>query len=734
MKDVHPKNPENSDQHETIKFNTSFISPSKLVSGPSISPAKFPSVPTTAVNLENAGSINAADLLPSQSSHTSSTEVPDSSHLRVANNHSSGRFSLASENSYVPSIAGLTSEDEEDDREDNNIETSHNEEEDLQSILNGLIRHENHFNGQISHRNSLSSPRQEISFLDLNIFPNSETVQNGEEYYNKYIRISKDEDEAAFVEKLKHFFILSSAGKPVFSMHGADDIIMGYMGIITTIVSTFEENMKEEIKSITVGDRIKIVAINKNPLILVAVSQISYEMMSFTHNESVEEELHPRPNSLEDHDSDSDDLILINQLNTLYNYLLSILSKPTIEKNFHNRMNYDLRRVLTPLDFHNFEALCLKLTYGLPLLKEGEKISDTSSFDFYIGELLDSSIQSVKIRNTTRNRLNNIFLSCKRIKVKEDDLDSEVNSDSVSFFSKAEDQERYLGEDLLFSFLTTSSNRILSFMKPRNHTLSNEDLKILFSMISSAEMQSGDSEFTEDLWIPLCMPNFNPNGFLYVFVRKFDLSEYVEPRPTVSQPLSIILISSNKNTFFKMREISRYIITKIVKGENSRNNPLSRELLESTKLSILNDIRVPAIKHFIYKLKCSNQFIMNDMVYYNNDRSMNTLLQLVYFYSILHNSKATKIKSKLKATYNHETGLVRQINSSRSESKKLTYTRWNGAGTSVTGFMLSDDVYEFYCLSNEEIGSKDLIANSLKIIQWCEKYRKRLFLGEGVTF
>jgi hypothetical protein len=40
----------------------------------------------------------------------------------------------------------------------------------------------------------------------------------------------------------KHYFVLSSAGKPIYSRYGDDSIISGYMGVIQAIISFFEDN------------------------------------------------------------------------------------------------------------------------------------------------------------------------------------------------------------------------------------------------------------------------------------------------------------------------------------------------------------------------------------------------------------------------------------------------------------------------------------------------------------
>jgi First Longin domain of FUZ, MON1 and HPS1 len=42
--------------------------------------------------------------------------------------------------------------------------------------------------------------------------------------------------------KSKHFFVLSSAGKPVYSRFGDDGIISGYTGVIQAIISFFEDH------------------------------------------------------------------------------------------------------------------------------------------------------------------------------------------------------------------------------------------------------------------------------------------------------------------------------------------------------------------------------------------------------------------------------------------------------------------------------------------------------------
>ncbi|CAI5755934.1 unnamed protein product [Candida verbasci] len=196
---------------------------------------------------------------------------------------------------------------------------------------------------------NVTLPNTSKSITFLNLFTNPEQLFPGE-FINKYLDLDKSNNSNLFHCKLKQFFVFSSAGKPIYSMNGSDDLVLGYMGILTTIISSFQEknNNQDQLKSITMGDT-KIIVLNKSPIYLITISKLSNETES----------------------------MLSGQLSTLYDYLLAILSKPAIDRHFQNRLNYDLRRVLNPLDFENLDKLCMDLTYGY-------------NFETYINQLLSA--------------------------------------------------------------------------------------------------------------------------------------------------------------------------------------------------------------------------------------------------------------------------------------------------------------------------------------------------------
>lgn len=56
------------------------------------------------------------------------------------------------------------------------------------------------------------------------------------------IKLIEEEKVIRWRSRRKHFFVLSAAGKPIYSRYGDDSLISGYMGVIQAIISFFEDN------------------------------------------------------------------------------------------------------------------------------------------------------------------------------------------------------------------------------------------------------------------------------------------------------------------------------------------------------------------------------------------------------------------------------------------------------------------------------------------------------------
>ncbi|KAJ8302197.1 hypothetical protein KUTeg_021184 [Tegillarca granosa] len=129
-----------------------------------------------------------------------------------------------------------------------------------------------------------------------------------------------DEDDVQTPEwrnQKKHVFILSEAGKPVYSRHGTEDKLVTIMGVMQALVSFVHDNGKDALRCIIAGEH-RFVFLVKDPLILVGVSR----------------------------GQDSTQQVLL-QLSYVYNQVLSVLTYSTLHRIFKQRRNYDLRRLLS---------------------------------------------------------------------------------------------------------------------------------------------------------------------------------------------------------------------------------------------------------------------------------------------------------------------------------------------------------------------------------------------------
>ncbi|KAI9263955.1 vacuolar fusion protein MON1 [Helicostylum pulchrum] len=118
-----------------------------------------------------------------------------------------------------------------------------------------------------------------------------------------------------WLQHKKHFFILSSAGKPVWTRYGDESRLSSFMGVIQAIISFFQDS-DDTIKTINAGHH-KFVFLLKEPLYFVSVSRTG--------------------------ESESQ---LRDQLLYLHNQILSVLTSVQLTRIFEQRVNFDLRRLL----------------------------------------------------------------------------------------------------------------------------------------------------------------------------------------------------------------------------------------------------------------------------------------------------------------------------------------------------------------------------------------------------
>uniref|UniRef100_H3CPF4 Vacuolar fusion protein MON1 homolog n=1 Tax=Tetraodon nigroviridis TaxID=99883 RepID=H3CPF4_TETNG len=132
---------------------------------------------------------------------------------------------------------------------------------------------------------------------------------------------SKEEDMSseAWRSHRKHVFVLSEAGKPIYTRYGSEEALSSNMGVMMALVSFVEA--KNIIRSIH-ADGCKVVFLTKKPLVLVGVSQT--------------------PQSEKE---------LLRELQYIYYQIVSLLTLTQLNHIFQRKQNYDLRRLLAGSEY-----------------------------------------------------------------------------------------------------------------------------------------------------------------------------------------------------------------------------------------------------------------------------------------------------------------------------------------------------------------------------------------------
>ncbi|KAI4559081.1 hypothetical protein MJT46_013723 [Ovis ammon polii x Ovis aries] len=124
-----------------------------------------------------------------------------------------------------------------------------------------------------------------------------------------------DPSDEDWRSKRKHVFVLSEAGKPIYSRYGSVEALSTTMGVMTALVS-FVRSAGDAIRAIYAEDH-KLVFLQQGPLLLVAVSRTPQSAAQ-----------------------------LRGELLAVHAQIVSTLTRASVARIFARKQNYDLRRLL----------------------------------------------------------------------------------------------------------------------------------------------------------------------------------------------------------------------------------------------------------------------------------------------------------------------------------------------------------------------------------------------------
>ncbi|KAM0274903.1 hypothetical protein ACHAQH_007755 [Verticillium albo-atrum] len=345
------------------------------------------------------------------------------------------------------------------------------------------------------------------------------------------------------------------------------------------------------------------------------------------------------------------------QLEALYMQILSTLTLPTLRNIFVNRPSTDLRKPL-----QGTESLLSSLA---------------DHFTKGSASALLGALECLKLRKSQRHAINNAFLKQRT-------------------------------DNLLYG-LIVADGKLVSVIRPRRHSLHPSDLKLIFNMLfESGGISAGGGEN----WVPLCLPAFNNNGYLYMYVSFIDRpsssgssSQPAETSSSSSSPngqTAIILVSPHKESFFELKKMRDAVVASLDKNGLL---PIIRAAASAGRPSVPAIAPDSQVSHFLYKSRANVQF------------SMSALDPV--FASPIARRRLMTLYHQLHASVHAKHSAMRVLHSVSDEATSLAW---------IT------PIFEFYCVAGPNVSRATITQGANKITQWAKREEERIFIIGGGVF
>lgn len=326
---------------------------------------------------------------------------------------------------------------------------------------------------------------------------------------------------------------------------------------------------------------------------------------------------------------------LLMQLTYVQNQIVSVLTSSALTRMFEKRRNYDFRHLLG-----GTERLLDNLLNMLD-----------SHPSFLLG-----AIQCLPLATSVRDTITQTIIQyCSKIK------------------------------NLVFG-LIICHNQLISLVRMKKFLLHPADLHLLFNLVNATE-----SLKTSENWMPICLPKFDPNGYLYGHVSY--LADDCEA--------CLLLLSVDREQFFTLSEAKQKIVDRLrrhhcLEGINTAIR---------TSSYTVKAIGAPELRHFLYKSKTTAQFTCPEYTApYQTEKGQRRLFGL---YQLLHH-RVHSVSRPLKMVY-----MVMD-----------THT--------LLGWVTRE--FELYAALEPLVTKHNAIIYVNKLLRWIKSDENKLFILSSPTF
>ncbi|KAJ7644013.1 vacuolar fusion protein MON1 [Roridomyces roridus] len=350
-------------------------------------------------------------------------------------------------------------------------------------------------------------------------------------------------------------------------------------------------------------------------------------------------------------------------LDYLHLQIISIVTAAQLRRVFERRTNFDLRRLLNGSE-----------TFLTSLLSRLELDLAMST----------SSLHCLRLEAVIRKRAAEALLPQSKMK------------------------------DILYVLLV-ARGRVITIVRPKKHSIHPADIHLLLNTIHAPSILNSPASAS---WLPVCLPKFNPSGFVNAYIsfpRKDDGLEAEQPDEQIPQPrytshaldsgIGLVCISGGGD--FETIRTWCDSVTERMESDGTLDNIANAFRSGHTEYSV-SELGIPGLRHFLYKSRAQVQITCPTFEdpYSNIDERR----RLTTLYQILHD--AIHAKSGQEATL------------------KLQYIR--SEKESVMGWITQP--FELYITLSPRLPKSAAVGAANAVARWVKKEESRLFLRDAPVF
>jgi hypothetical protein len=266
--------------------------------------------------------------------------------------------------------------------------------------------------------------------------------------------------------------------------------------------------------------------------------------------------------------------------------------------------------------------------------------------------------------------------------------------------------------------------QLVGICRHHSHHVHPVDLLLLLSLVQS----SSTFKSVPETWLPLCLPKFNSDGYLYVYIS-FLVPQY----PSRASDLCLLIVSNDSQSFQELRLKRQRLVEQmqysgalfLLQDQLRRKN-----IAASSSSSAASEF---GMRYYLYKSKKYSQYIESSSSNDGDDgngvgdgsterveylKSIMGVRDLLTNGSLQQNEK-NKNGGDLVFVSNERISVLGWIDSAASSSS------FNNSGGS--------SLFEVYCVFGPLVTKGNAVHSVNKLLKWIKKEEENLFITNAPT-